>query len=77
MLIRLLGGFGRLKMLYRTFSALRNEREQASAHKTKRSTSSSTRSTGKNKQSCNSCAQTKDKMFGEKEGTYVSFEEVE
>ena len=70
---RLVGGFGNLKALYRLFSGKgRKNTRQSSA----KSSGKSSRTYNHKGQATGSDAQTKDKVFGQNEGTYVEFEEV-
>lgn len=75
LLSRLVGGLGNLRAIYRLFSGKGVNNTQRSSAKSS-SSGSSSRTYNNHSKTDTKNAQTSGKMFGQNEGTYVEFEEV-
>ncbi|MBR2771182.1 MAG: DUF4834 family protein [Bacteroidales bacterium] len=73
-IVRLVGGFGNLRAIYRLFSG--KHARSSSAKSSSSGKSSRTYNNNKGNQTHTKNAQTDNKVFGQNEGTYVDFEEV-
>ncbi len=75
LLSRLVGGLGNLRAIYRLFSGKGVNNTQRSSAKSS-SSGRSSRTYNNHSKTDTKNAQTSGKMFGQNEGTYVEFEEV-